>query len=59
MKDNKTEKNKCDYKCSMCQHYAKEYDFCKEKNIEECSKKAPTEFTTCNDYLIRDDLIMF
>lgn len=59
MKNNKTEKNKCDYKCSMCKNYMKEHDFCTVKEIENCSKVAPTEFTICCDYLIRDDLIMF
>ena len=56
---NENEKIKCDYNCIMCQNREKETDFCKVKGIEDCSKKAPTEFSTCNEYLIDSNLIMF
>jgi hypothetical protein len=56
---NENEKLKCNYKCVRCQNREKETDFCKVKGIEDCSKKAPTEFSTCNDYLVDANLVMF
>lgn len=56
---NENENLKCTYNCIMCQNREKETDFCKIKGIEKCSKKAPTEFSTCNDYLVDASLIMF
>lgn len=49
---------KCDYNCVTCQHRNKE-DFCTIKGIENCSKTAPAEFSTCTDYIINEKLIMF
>lgn len=57
MSENK--KVKCDYNCVTCQHRNKEKDFCMIKQIENCSKVAPTEFSKCADYMISDKLIMF
>lgn len=50
---------KCSYDCVKCQNRDKNTDFCKVKEIENCSRKAPTEFSKCNDYLIDSKLIMF
>ena len=61
MKKNKKqnfEDKRCNYNCITCQNRNKE-DFCLAKGIENCSKIAPTEFSTCKDYLVRHDLIMF
>lgn len=52
-------KKKCDFKCSTCEHYCKTTDFCKEKQIEECSKQINTDFSKCESYLINEKLIMF
>ena len=41
------------------EHIAKNHRVNLAKGIENCSKIAPTEFSTCKDYLVRHDLIMF
>ena len=55
----KDKKTKCDFKCLTCQHYSKQTDFCKEKDIVDCSKKVYTEFSNCKDYIINEKLVMF
>lgn len=50
---------KCNFKCSTCEHYDKPTDFCVEKEIENCSKAAHTDFSTCDSYLINSKLVMF
>lgn len=59
---NEKEKNietKCIFKCKYCNHYVVETDYCKEKRIEDCSKHVNTDFSVCEDYLIKHELIMF
>lgn len=56
---NNNKKKNCNFKCSTCENYCKETDFCKEKSVEECSKQIHTDFSTCDSYLIREDLVMF
>lgn len=51
--------NKCQIKCRNCQFYNRENDYCTEKNIENCSKQINTDFSQCDSYLIRDNLIHF
>ena len=51
-------KKQCNSKCVMCEHYQREYDFCKEKEIKGCSK-VQTDFSICSSYLISKKLIMF
>lgn len=55
----KHKKKKCNIKCSTCENYNKETDFCKEKGIEKCSKQVHTDFSQCDSYLIRENLVMF
>lgn len=50
---------KCNFKCCTCEHYDKKADFCKEKEIENCSKQVNTDFSQCENYLIREKLVMF
>lgn len=50
---------KCNFKCKTCEHYCKSTDFCKEKEIEKCSKQVSTDFSTCESYLINSKLVMF
>ena len=50
---------KCSFKCSTCEHYDKPTDFCVEKEIENCSKAAHTDFSTCDSYLVKENLIYF
>ena len=57
MSENK--KKKCNFKCITCEHYSKTKDFCREKEIEECSKKVDTDFSQCELYLVRHNLIMY
>ena len=50
---------KCKLKCKTCEHYSRETDFCEEKGIENCSKQVHTDFSTCDEFLIKEKLIMF
>ena len=50
---------KCNFKCSTCENYSKETDFCKEKEIENCSKQVHTDFAQCESYLVSQKLVMF
>lgn len=50
---------KCNFKCNLCQNYDKVKDYCIEKEIENCSKQIHTDFSTCDSYLIRENLVMF
>ena len=59
MDKDKRVKEKCGFKCSTCQYYSKKEDFCKEKEIENCSKKMHAEFSQCDSYLIDKKLVMF
>ena len=56
---NKNNAEKCSFKCITCEHYSKKTDFCKEKGIENCSKKPHTDFSKCQQFLINEKLIMF
>ena len=55
----KNKENKCSLKCNTCEHYSKKTDFCKEKGIENCSKQVNTDFSQCETYLVRENLVMF
>lgn len=50
---------KCSIKCCTCEHYDKHLDFCKQKEIEYCTKQANTDFSKCDSYLINEKLVMF
>ena len=50
---------KCSIKCSTCEYYEKETDFCKEKEIENVSKQVSTDFSQCESYLTNSKLVMF
>lgn len=51
--------NKCKIKCKNCQFYDREDDYCMEKDIEFCTKQTNINFSKCEDYLVRDSLVMF
>ena len=55
----KNKEKKCNVKCNTCEHYDKPSDFCKEKEIENCTKQVNTDFSQCADYLISEKLVMF
>lgn len=50
---------KCNLKCKTCEHYNKISDYCREKEIKHCSKQINTDFSTCDTYLVRENLVMF
>lgn len=50
---------KCSVKCNTCEYYEKETDFCKEKEIENCTKQPNTDFSQCENYLVSGKLVMF
>lgn len=49
----------CKLKCITCEFYDVPLDYCNEKDIENCSKQIHTDFSTCEDYLIKENLVMF
>lgn len=55
----KCKNKKCNLKCRTCEHYDKKADFCKEKEIENCSKQVNTDFSQCSDFLVKESLVMF
>lgn len=64
MSDKKTQKpnkkgGKCKIKCRTCQFYDYDEDYCMERDIEYCTRQTNVNFAKCDDYLVRDKLIMF
>lgn len=56
-KSNKNNKNQIN--CKNCQFYDRENDYCTEKDIKNCTKQTNINFSKCDNYLIRDNLVMF
>lgn len=50
---------KCSVKCNTCEYYEKETDYCIAKQIENCTKQPNTDFSQCDDYLVKESLVMF
>lgn len=59
MSKKKTKPVKNNIKCTTCEFYEKETDFCREKEIENCTKQPNTDFSQCNDFIIKESLVMF
>lgn len=64
MSDNKEKKKskknkKCKIKCSTCEFYDAPMDYCSQKEIEQCTMQAHINFSSCDSYLVREDLVMF
>lgn len=59
MGDSKYKKKKCGIKCYTCEHYNRIADYCREKGIEHCKEQVHTDFSACDSFLIRENLIMF
>lgn len=56
----KQKKNKkCKIKCATCEFYDVPIDYCSQKEIENCTMQAHINFSNCDKYLIREDLVMF
>ena len=52
-------KKKCRFKCNTCEYYNFTKDYCVEKEIENVTKQTHTDFSTCDNYLIKDKIIYF
>ena len=50
---------KCKIKCTTCEFYDAPLDYCSQREIEDCTKQAHTNFSSCDEYLVREDLVMF
>lgn len=64
MSENKEKKKfkknkKCKIKCATCEFYDAPIDYCSQKEIENCTMQANTNFSSCKDYLVRENLVMF
>lgn len=56
----KSKKNKkCKIKCQTCEFFDAPLDYCSEKDIENCSKQTHINFSSCDSYLVREDLVMY
>lgn len=58
-KAKKPKSQKCNIKCTTCEYYSKDTDFCKAREIENCSMQVNTDFAQCGDFLIKESLVMF
>lgn len=52
-------KNQCKIKCKTCQFYVAEDDYCSEREIDNCTKQTNVNFSQCEDFLTRENLVMF
>lgn len=62
MSDNKnrSKKNKKHkIHCIKCQFYDKQFDYCSEKDIEDCSKQSHINFSSCDSFLVKEELMFF
>lgn len=64
MSDNKEKKKskknkKCKIKCSQCEFYDKRFDYCSQREIENCTMQTHINFSSCESFLIKEDLVMF
>jgi hypothetical protein len=50
---------KCKIKCNTCEFYDAPMDYCSQNEIEQCTMQAHINFSSCDDYLIREDLTFF
>lgn len=60
MGDKKQKKSKkCKIKCSQCEFYDAPIDYCSEKDIEDCTMQTHINFSQCDSFLVREDLVMY
>lgn len=50
---------KCNIKCCTCEFYEKETDYCREREVENCTKQPNTDFSQCENYLVGEKFVMF
>lgn len=64
MSENKSNKHKgkvkkCKIKCRTCEFYDAPFDYCTKKEIEDCSSQTNINFSSCEEYLVKEELVMF
>lgn len=64
MSENKEKKKhkknkKCKIHCKKCEFYDEQFDYCSEKNIENCTMQTHINFSSCDSFLTREDLVFF
>lgn len=57
--NSKKKPKKRNIKCNTCEFYDTPLDYCSQREIEECSLQSHINFSSCDDYLVREDLVMF
>lgn len=56
----KSKKNKkCKIKCGQCEFYDAPLDYCSQKEIENCTMQTHINFSSCESFLIRENLAYF
>lgn len=56
----KGKKNKkCKIKCGKCEFFDATLDYCSQKDIENCSEQTHINFSSCDSFLVREDLMFF
>ena len=59
-KGKKSKKNKkCKIRCKTCEFYDTPTDYCSQKEIENCTMQTHINFSSCDEYLIRENLVMY
>lgn len=53
----KHKKNKI--KCSQCEFYDDQFDYCCRKEIEDCTMQHNVNFSSCEDFLVKEELVFF
>ena len=53
------ENRKRKMKCTTCEFYNYEDDYCMERDIENCSRQNNVNFSKCDSYLVKNKLVMF
>ena len=46
-------------KCRQCEFYNYDDDYCMERDIENCSRQTNVNFSKCDNFLVRENLVMF
>lgn len=46
-------------KCRQCEFYSYDDDYCTERDIENCSRQNNINFSKCDSYLTKSNLVYF
>lgn len=46
-------------KCRQCEFYNCDDDYCMERDIENCSRQTNVNFSKCDSFLVKENLVMF